>query len=150
MFARLAVEGDLGSILSLGRVAFDESVKGHSFDDRGIIDRFYEYIESANPTVFVIEHNREVIGFLIASISQHLYIAGHYTTQEVLFVRPDKRRTRAAALLIGELISWSDRLGAIEITGGNDNSLYSEATARLLERYGFERVGYFMKRVHPG
>jgi len=48
-----------------------------------------------------------------------------------------------------QLIAWSEQLGAREIVGGNDNEFNSERTARFLEHFGFERVGYSMRRAMP-
>jgi hypothetical protein len=67
--------------------------------------------------------------------------------QQVLFVRSDMRGTRAAALLMQNLVAWSERLGANEIEGGNNNGFQSERTAKFLGLFGFERVGIAMRRV---
>jgi hypothetical protein len=48
---------------------------------------------------------------------------------------------------MNELIRWSKMLGAVEITGGNDNSYKSERTAKFLKHFGFEQVGFFMRRM---
>jgi GNAT superfamily N-acetyltransferase len=64
-----------------------------------------------------------------------------------LFVKPEKRGTRAATLLTRQLIEWAEIIGAQEIVGGNDNEFNSERTARFLEHFGFRRVGIAMRRV---
>jgi hypothetical protein len=46
-----------------------------------------------------------------------------------------------------ELVRWSKMLGANEITGGNDNSYKSERTSKFLSHFGFETVGFFMRRM---
>lgn len=147
MLARLAIESDEDVYIDLARSAVAESVRGFGFDPDRVRRVFRAYLECANPTIFVADDRRDVVGFLNASISRYDFTDGHYTTQEVIFVRPDKRGTRAAVLLVRELIAWSDRLGAREITGGNDNGLFTKRTARLLSRFGFEHVGFFMRRV---
>ena len=126
--------------------AVEESVQGISPERARIEQTFDDYLDEADPTFFVVDERREVIGFLLATMSGYRFAAGLYTTQEVLFVRPDRRGTRAAALLLRELVAWSERRGAREITGGNDNGLFSDRTARLLKKHGFEQVGFFMRR----
>ena len=148
MLVRLAVESDRDALVELCVAAVVESVRGIAPDRTVIHETFDAYLDSAEPTFFVIERNRELVGFLMASIGGYAFASGIFTTQQVMFVRPDMRGTRAAALLIQHLIAWSTRLGAKEITGGNNNGLYTEQTARLLEKHGFERVGVFMRR--PG
>lgn len=146
MFVRLALESDLERFVELSRLAVEESAPHVGFDADVVRQTFHRYLYTANPTIFLIDDNREVPAFLLATMSQYRFFPSLFTTQEVLFVHPAKRGTQAAALLVGELVRWSERLGAVEITGGNDNGLFSEKTARLLEHFGFERVGIFMRR----
>ena len=148
MLVRLALESEREAVVALCRAAVLESVRGIEPDDDCIRETFQAYLDSAEPTFFVVEQRRELIAFLMASIGGYPFASGIFTTQQVMFVRPDKRGTRAAALLIRHLVAWSEKLGAKEITGGNNNGLYTEQTARLLEKHGFERVGVFMRR--PG
>lgn len=147
MFARLALESDVHVYVELARMAVDESARHVGFSGAKVRATFRRYLGKAHPTIFVVEDRRQVIAFLNASISEYDFADGIYTTQEVLYVRPDRRGTRAAALLLREFTRWSDQLGALENTGGNDNALHSEQTSKFLSRFGFERVGFFMRRI---
>lgn len=147
MFTRLAIESDEDVFVELSRAAVLESASHVGFSDDRVRATFHKYLDTANPTIFVVEERRDVLGFLMATMSGYRFADGFYTTQEVMFVRPDKRGSRAAVLLVKQFVAWSDKLGALESTGGNDNGLFTERTARLLESQGFERVGLFMRRV---
>lgn len=147
MLVRLAIEADEDAFVALARLAVEESARHVGFSEDRVRRTFHSYLDTAHPTIFVAERRRELIGFLLATMSEYTFADGLFTTQEVLFVRPDLRGTRAAALLLDEFTRWSDRLGASENTGGNDNGLFTDATARLLEKRGFERVGLFMRRI---
>lgn len=147
MFVRLGLESDEDTIVELTRMNVEETVPDVGFNPDKVRQVYRKYIATANPTIFVVEDRREVIAFLLATMSEYRFTDGLYTTQEVLFVRPDKRGTRAAVILVKQLIAWSEALGAKEITGGNDNSFQSERTAKFLEHFGFKNVGFFMRRV---
>ena len=147
MFVRLAMPEDAEAIVELARMNCAISTPHLEFSRERVLETVDSYLKRADPTMFVCEDRREVIGLLVATMSAYRHATGLYTTQEVLFVRPDKHGTRAAVLLIKQLIAWSERLGAIEITGGNDNKFKSERTARFLEHFGFEQVGFFMRRM---
>lgn len=147
MFTRLAIESDEDVFVKLSRAAVLESASHVGFSGDRVRATFQKYIDTANPTIFVVEERRDVFGFLMATMSGYRFADGFYTTQEVMFVRPDKRGSRAAVLLVKQFVTWSDQLGALENTGGNDNGLFTERTARLLESQGFDRVGLFMRRV---
>ncbi len=147
MFVRLALEEDTETIVELARMNCDLSTPHLTFSADKVRETVRSYIDHASPTMFVVEDQREVIALLVATINEYRHATGLYTTQEVIFVRPDKRGSRAAAILTKELIRWSKSLGAIEITGGNDNKFNSERTARFLAHFGFEQVGFFMRRM---
>lgn len=147
MFVRLALDDEEDTFVALSKMAVEESARHVGFEEDRVRETFRKYLDTANPTIFFVDDRHDIVGFLLATMSQYRFASSLFTTQEVLFVRPDKRGTRAAALLVGELVRWSERLGAVEITGGNDNGLLTEKTARLLEHFGFERVGIFLRRV---
>lgn len=147
MLVRLGLEYEVEVFEPMARAAVAESVPYVTYNPDRVRATYRRYLETANPTFFFVEDRREVIGFLQASMADYQFADGFYTTQQVLWVRPDKRGTRAAALLMDEFTRWSDRLGAVENTGGNDNDLTSDRTARFLSRFGFQRVGYFVRRM---
>lgn len=147
MFVRLALETDEDAIVEFARTNIEQTRPGMTFNEERCRDTFRSYLRRASPTFFVVEDNREVIAMLVADFYEYRAADGLFTTQEVLFVRPDKRGTRASVILMKELIAWSKMLGAKEIMGGNDNEFNSERTARFLEHFGFERVGFAMRRT---
>lgn len=147
MLVRLALETDAEDVIALIAMDMAETRPDLDYDESVAYETFYRYLDKADPTIFVAEAEREIVGFLAAAICGYEAAAGHYTVQRVIFVRPDKRGTRAAVLLMKRLISWSQELGAKEIVGGNDNGFQSERTARFLQHFGFEQAGLAMKRV---
>ncbi len=146
MFVRLALESEEDDIVEMGRLNCEETCHGDVYSPRRAHDLFQSYLKTANPTFFVVDDRQKPIGFLMARMNLYDHRDGFYTSQSVLFVRPEKRGTRAAVLLIKELIRWSKMLGADAIDGGNDNGFQSERTAAFLEHFGFERVGFAMRR----
>lgn len=147
MYVRLALEEDFPAIVEMARLNIEETRSDLGFDEYLAWKTCYEYLDTAEPTIFVCEDKGQVVGLTLSSINAYRASAGLFTTQEVLFVRPEKRGTRAAVLLMKNLIDWSKQLGAKEIIGGNDNEFNSDRTAAFLEHFGFRRVGYAMKRV---
>ncbi|MFY7925564.1 MAG: GNAT family N-acetyltransferase [Aquidulcibacter sp.] len=146
MLIRLALEEDFPAIVEMARANIEETRPEIGFDEHLAYETCYAYLDTASPTIFVAERNREVVGFLLADMYSYRASPGIHTMQEVLFVAPAHRGTRAAVMLMKHFIAWSIGLGAKEIIGGNDNSFQSDRTARFLEHFGFERVGHAMRR----
>lgn len=110
---------------------------------------FDKYLETANPTIFVVEDKREVIGFLVALLVDYGFLSGFFVTQEVLYVKPEKRGTRAAAHLIKLFNSWADSLQPNEVHMGIANGFKVERNSRFIEHFGFKRAGTYLRRI-PG
>lgn len=147
MIVRLGLDTDEDAYVDLVRLGVAESMSYLTFSEEVTRETYRRYLATAHPTIFMAEQGRRVVGFMHATISAYNFSDGIYTTQEIVFVHPDKRGSRAAALLLSHFTRWSDGLGAIENTGGNDNDLTSERTAHFLERFGFKRVGFFVRRM---
>jgi len=146
MYVRLGLKSDEDAVVELGRQNCALSTPHLEFSEEVTRATYRDYLATAASTIFVAEHDGEVVAFLLATISTYRQSAGIFTTQEVLFVKPEYRGSRAAVLLMKELVRWSKMLGAKEITGGNDNGFQSDRTARFLEHFGFKQVGNFMRR----
>lgn len=132
--------------VELARLTVAESYPDQVFSEERTRETFQRYLKTAHPTFFFADQDGRVVGVLQATISGYDFADGIFTTLCGTFVHPDKRGTRAAALLLSAFTRWSDQLGAIESTGGNDNNLTTERTTRLLGHFGFEPVGTFVRR----
>lgn len=147
MRVRLAMDYDEAAFLQMAVANLEETMPGEPFDVGKLSTLFHESVTKAQPTIFVVEHQRKVIGFLMSYIFGFDYRDGHYTTQRVIYVSPEHRGTRAAVLLVNELVRWSISIGAVKIEGGNDNSFKSDRTAAFLEHFGFKRVGHYLEKL---
>jgi L-amino acid N-acyltransferase YncA len=147
MFVRLAVEADFPAVIDLARMNAEETRPEYPFSADRVAQTCAKYIDDANPILYVVEEGREVIGLLLMRVLELGFTDGLCSSQEVMFVRPDRRGTRAAVMLVRTLISESRRLGVLEVIGGNDNKFNSERTAKFLEHFGFERVGYSLRMM---
>lgn len=143
---RLAKAEDYPAVAAMAQMNHKESCPHHEWSDDRMRETFFDdYDRDSRCLIFVVEKDGEVLGFLLTGMYRYRAFRGLFTVQEVLFVRPDKRGTRAAALLMKKLIEWSKSVGAREVVGGNDNDVLSEHTARFLSRFGFRSYGYSMK-----
>lgn len=145
---RLALAEEEDAFVDLARLMLAESYPDQVFSEEVTRATFQRYLKTAHPTFFFAVEGDRVIGVVQASISAYDFADGIFTTLCGTYVHPDKRGTRAAALLLSEFTRWSDQLGAVESTGGNDNNLTTERTTRLLGHFGFEPVGAFVRRKY--
>ena len=142
MSARLATEADRVEFLRLGRSHAAEFVADLGFDDEIAGQTFQAYIDTAEPTIFVVGDSGRLSGYLLAHIHGYSFTSGVFVSQELIYVVPDKRGTRAAARLIRAFIQWGEALNAKQIFFGISNNFQPERTARLFEHFGAQRVGF--------
>jgi GNAT superfamily N-acetyltransferase len=151
MKVRLAEARDRDAIFGLGR-RYGAELKGSGFrfEEARAGEVFKEYLETAHPTIFVVEDKSGVVGFLVATIQPFLFMAGLWTHTDVIFVTPEKRGTRAAAELLAEFDRWSTDIGAVMSLGGNSNSIHTKRTASLYGKFGYQPVGVAMAKFRSG
>ncbi len=148
LLVRLALESDEDVCVGLARMQTAETLPHIPFHEPAARKTFQRYLDTANPTIFVCEDvDRSVIGFLVATMSSYAFATGLCVNQEVIYVRPDKRHTRAAPSLIREFDAWADRLDAREVFTGISNGFKAERTTRLFERFGYQPVGTYLRRI---
>lgn len=150
MLVRLGLEDEAEEIVDMTILNVTETRSEHVVVPDVVRATYQSYLDRANPVFYVAEHQRRVVGFVMYSVCRYRFTHGQFMAQEVLFVRPEFRGTRAAVLLMKQLIADAERLEIREIVGGNDNSFNSDRTRRFLEHFGFKMVGYSMRRLSDG
>jgi GNAT superfamily N-acetyltransferase len=149
MFVRLALEKDREAIRENARNHVREVAPRLIWSDDRADETFNAYLSGANPTVFVIEDNREIVGHLVALMIDNAYATGFFIVLDAIYVKPAKRGTRAAAKLMHVFNEWADRLWPTEIVCRMSNPGISERTLRFLQCFGFEQSGMSLRR-EPG
>lgn len=147
MLTRLALETDRAALIALGRQLSAEKTPHLRFDQAradAAIDR--HFVDPA-VTFFVADEAGEVVGFLMALRVDYVAHAGFFIGQELFYVRPDKRGTRAAASLFAAFNAWADRLNPEEVFAGIATGHRPESAARWMRRFGFQPVGPSMRRL---
>jgi GNAT superfamily N-acetyltransferase len=145
---RLACEADEDVLLELGRMATAECFPQYAFSD----ERARETIrsgsgEAAGPRFFfVAEHLGEIVGFSIVHYLPMPFADGFSTDQRVIYVRPDKRSTRAAAELVRYFKRWTASLDHVESIIELASDRRSAATARFVGRFGYRVIGHVLRK----
>lgn len=147
LVVRLAMPWDKAGVIELARLQVEETHAHLDFRPDLVAETFRNAITKGDPALWVAADDSGLVGFLWARIYEYAFSSGIFVSQEVLFVRPDKRGTRAAVKLIDEYKSWGDMLGAREILFGVSNGRQPDRVAKLFQRKGAELVGHHLRIV---
>jgi GNAT superfamily N-acetyltransferase len=148
---RLFAEGDRERVIELARQQAAELVPWLTFDLARInatLDR--AVLSGPNFTLFVAEDADGVIGYLGAALVPYAAFSGIYAEQQLFFVTPRKRGSRAAAKLFAGFVRWAEFHRAEEIFAGIGWGDRTVAAARWMRRFGFEPAGQQIMRRRVG
>lgn len=149
MRVRLAVREDMDAVLSLAEQQVAEAVSHLPFERDVAKATFLEAIANGD-LALVAEHKGEIVGILLGRMCVYDFCSGIFVNLEVLYVRPDKRGTRAAAVMLLEYIQWGQIVGAREIHLGVNNPATADRVAQMYERLGADCLGYQHRIVLDG
>lgn len=142
MGVRLAMPEDRDAVLSLAKMQVEETLPHLEFREDLTSQAFSNAVSKGDPLCLVYEGPHGISGMLWARIYDYAFASGVFVSQEVVYVRPDKRGTRAAVQLLLEYIRWGgEDVNAREILFGISNGRNTERVARLFEKLGAQRVG---------
>jgi GNAT superfamily N-acetyltransferase len=142
---RLIAAGDRERVIELARQHQRESAPHLVFD----LDRMHATVNramamaKANLTIFVAEEDDAVIGYLAAVKAPYAACSGYYAEQQLFYVEPRKRGSRAAAKLFAGFVRWAELQQVEEIFA----SIWGRRGGdRWIRRFGFEPAGQQMRR----
>jgi GNAT superfamily N-acetyltransferase len=137
----------MDDILRMGRAyaaEVAETLPHVVFDEQIMRETVQNYLDTANPTIFVADRNGQAVGILIATATTFHFMSGVCCVNDVFFVDAGQRGSRAAALLNEQFDLWADRRKAKLLVGGNSNNLYTQRTTKFYRHLGYRECGVVM------
>lgn len=136
---RTAVEADIPTILTLGRLMHAESRYGR-FDFSPVkCDALVRRVIPQGLT-FVAEERDAIVGVFIGTVFEQMFGADLASCDIITYVPPE-RRGRIGLLLTKEYIRRAKALGVLDIRIGVSTGIDPERTGRFYEKLGFSHVG---------
>jgi len=144
---REAITADFPAVLMGANAMWSESVYSHmDFDETKLIERFYEYTNSQDNRLFLLEQETIPVGGLFASIGPTFF--GHELAvfEETCFVLPEARARGGFSILLDALERWAVEEGAKAIVFDITSRVKTERTESKLEARGYEYAGATLVR----
>ena len=147
IFARPAIAADEDAVVEIIREAIPEVFPRAEFSEARARETFSWVIHKPPCVGFVVEDFSGIIGFSICSFETLPFSDGSFSEQRAIFVRPDKRGTRAAAELVQAFERWTVHLRPVVADINLASDRRPEETARFMRRFGFKSVGHLLRKV---
>lgn len=124
--------------------ANDTDLKNEWVDDDMVISsclRVLHDIDRTSLNVFLAYIGEEVVGIIVGVANKPFYRVGVVAHQHLWYVMPEARSTVVPILLLRGFERWARLVGATRIVTGSINLRYSERISKILNRFGYGRVG---------
>jgi GNAT superfamily N-acetyltransferase len=139
---RFATENDRFGLFKLAALMHRETDFRHfDFDPKTALDGLGDWIHGQpNRFMLVAEHDFAVVGMLGVAIRKTWFGADTFASEELFYVHPGHRGSRAAYYLMRAFVEQAKERGADHLRAGVATST-GKAAERLYERFGMFYVG---------
>ena len=141
-------------LMAMAREFGEESPvsNGVPFDDQKLLDLFGRSLSDPDLVFCQVADAPEggLAGGVLAIRQQYFFSQAWHCVELTVFVRPEYRQTRIAVKLLKAMEQWAESTGCLEINIGATAGVDSPAYQRLLERFGYQTVGFVAKKQLGG
>lgn len=142
MRLRVATLPDVPAMVTLGREFIKEApnYKNRPYLAENAAKHFTSLIKGGG-VIFLVEHQEQIIGGFVGRMGGDWFNDIKIAFDDVLYVAPEFRKSRAAYMLIQAFIRWAQLMGADRIQCGTTTGVESSACIRLYKHFGFTEYG---------
>jgi hypothetical protein len=141
---RRATPDDVPALVELGRALHAESAYCFVPYDVTKVTATAHALIAGQGYVALVE-DAGAWGMFAGALSEYWFSRARYAADLCLYLRPERRNTRAGARAIAAFVTgfraWASARGASELTLAVTTGIHTDATARLFARFGLERAG---------
>ena len=145
MIVRPATLDDLPDLLEIARQFIQEApnYSSRELDEQALTENLSQVIQGAG-TVFVAVQDHEIAGGIVCLTTKDWFNNQIIAFEQVFYVKPEYRGTRAALLLIDVFLNWSRQMGAGRVQCGTTTGINTESCVRLYKHFGFNEYGILL------
>ena len=142
MQVRVATLPDVPAMVALGQEFIKEApnYKNRPYIADNAAEHFSAVIKGGG-VIFLVEHDAQIIGGFVGRIGRDWFNDIKIAFDDVLYVKPEFRTSRAAYILIQSFIRWAQIMGAHRIQCGTTTGVASDSCIRLYKHFGFTEYG---------
>ena len=142
MNLRVAEQNDIAELVAMGQQFIKEAP---NYSNRSIEPKALELnlsqIINGDGAIFLVELNNVTVGGIVCAMTKDWFSDQLIAFEQVFYVKPEYRATRAAIQLIDAFVEWAKSMNADRVQCGTTTGIQTKGCLRLYERFGFREYG---------
>lgn len=145
MQVRPATPKDMPSLLAMARQFILEApnYSGRELDEDALEENLTAVIQGQG-AIFVTEHKDVLTGGIVCLTTKDWFNNQIIAFEQVFYVVPEYRATRAALLLVDTFITWAKHMNAKRVQCGTTTGINTDGCVRLYNHFGFTEYGILL------
>lgn len=142
MRVRVATLDDLPSLMNIARQFILEApnYSTRELNEDALSENLRSVINGLG-AVFIAEHQHEIVGGIVCLTTKDWFNDQIIAFEQVFYICPQYRSTRASFLLIETFVNWAKHMNAGRMQCGTTTGINTKGCLRLYERFGFREYG---------
>lgn len=142
MQLRVANENDIADLVNLGQRLIDEApnYSERPFNPEALKQNLQSVLDSTG-TIFIVVSGSNIVGGIVCLTTKDWFNDDLIAFEQVLYVKPEYRVTRAPLMLIDAFVEWAKSMNADRIQCGTTTGIQTKGCLRLYKKFGFREHG---------
>lgn len=142
MNLRVAEQNDIAELVAMGQQFIKEAPNylGRTIQTKALEQNLTAII-NGDGAIFLVELNNTIIGGIVCATTKDWFSDQVVAFEQVFYVKPEYRATRAAIQLIDAFVEWAKSMNADRVQCGTTTGIQTKGCLRLYERFGFREYG---------
>lgn len=142
MKLRVATQEDIAELVAMGQQFIKEApnYSGRTIQTKALEQNLTAII-NGDGAIFLVELNNITVGGIVCATTNDWFSDQVIAFEQVFYVKPEYRATRAALLLLDAFVEWAKSMNADRVQCGTTTGIQTKGCLRLYERFGFREYG---------
>lgn len=142
MQLRVANENDIADLVEMGRQLITEApnYSERPFNGEALKQNLQSVLDGTG-AIFVVISNSNIVGSIVCLTTKDWFNDDLIAFEQVLYVKPEYRGTRAPLMLIDAFVEWAKSMNADRIQCGTTTGIQTKGCLRLYKKFGFREHG---------
>lgn len=143
----VACMSDIPKLIQIAQGFIDEApnYKNRELNIKALEENLSSIIATdGSGVVFVVIADQQIVGGIVCLTTKDWFNDQVIAFEQVFYVLPEYRASRAPLLLVDAFLNWAKHMGASRVQCGTTTGISTKGCVRLYEHFGFVQHGILL------